>query len=222
MHTGIEFSNLGEQALLLRFKDVVPEEAHAKIITLHQLLSAKPFAGFVETIPAYDSIAILYDIRKIELNCDSFSDQIRAEIETYLSASQEIPTKGITHVIPVKYGGTQGPDLESVAKENNISPEELIRLHTERTYPVYMLGFSGGFPYLGFTHEKLFTARKAVPMQKVPAGSVALAGNQTGIYPFEGPGAWKIIGHTSYPVFDIHEKDPAIIKQGDLIKFVCD
>jgi inhibitor of KinA len=83
-----------------------------------------------------------------------------------------------------------------------------------------MVGFSGGFPYLGFTHEKLYTERKQVPERSVPAGSVALAGNQTGIYPFESPGAWKIIGHTEFTVFDPKAKDPAIIKPGDKIRFV--
>lgn len=222
MAAGIETSNFGEQAMLLRFKDITLDEAHLKIITLHKKLSRKAFTGFVESVPAYDSITILYDITKINASQDSFTNVVRNEIESYLKEANEITEAGVTHTIPVKYGGIHGPDLEMVAKENGISQEELIRLHTERTYPVYMLGFSGGFPYLGFTHEKLFTKRKAAPMQKVPAGSVAIAGNQTGIYPFEGPGAWKIIGHTSYPVFDINKDDPATIKAGDRIKFVCD
>jgi len=189
---------------------------------LHRRLSAQPFTGFVESVPAYDSMALLYDITKIQLNAVSFKHQIQSEIEKYLSDIKDEAIKGTTHLIPVKYGGQFGPDLEAVAMENGISTEELIRLHTEKTYPVFMLGFAGGFPYLGFTHEKLFTNRKKIPMQHVPAGSVGLAGNQTGIYPFESPGAWKIIGHTSYCIFDVHKNDPAIIQPGDKVKFVCD
>jgi inhibitor of KinA len=218
----IETSGLGEHALLLRFRGISLEEAHHRLMRLHRHLTLKPFTGFVDSVPAYNSIAIIYDITKLPSLQETFANQVRSQIEKYLTDPMDTKDEGVTHIIPVKYGGIHGPDLETVAKENDISVEELIRLHTESIYPVYMIGFSGGFPYLGFTHEKLFTKRKTIPMQRVKAGSVALAGNQTGIYPFEGPGAWKIIGHTSYPIFDVHKDDPANIKPGDQIKFVCE
>lgn len=213
MSASIHTFQMSEKCLLIRFNEINTREAHHKVIKIYQRLKAKPFHGFTEAVPAYDSIAILFDPEK--------SIDIENEINELISSDQEHPLQpGKLHEIKVKYGGLEGPDLNSVAKENSISPEELIRLHTEREYDVYLVGFTGGFPYLGFTHEKLTTARKEKPDPRVPAGSVALAGNQTGIYPYEGPGAWKIIGRTEMCIFDLDQKEPGIIKPGDKIKFV--
>lgn len=209
-----------EGAIFIRFEHTSIPDANKEVMKLYRHLKEHPFPGYIESVPAYDSITIIYNPREAQKKNDSPFDGVINEIINTSSLIENSRSAVKTHEIPVYYGGQEGPDLVLVAEENGISPEELIRLHTGTEYDVFMIGFAGGFPYMGFTDEKLFTSRKSKPEKSVPAGSVALAGNQTGIYPFETPGAWKIIGRTSYLVFDPKAENPAIIKPGDKIKFV--
>ena len=210
----------GTGAALVTFKDDNFTIANQKVLGIYHQLNVDPFPGFIESVPAYNSITVIYDLEKITAEEKTAFEKVSEIIEKIITSVTPDSSGGKLHEIHVKYGGDLGPDLIMVAAENNISAEELIRLHTERDYDVYMVGFTGGFPYLGFTHEKLTTGRKEVPDSKVKPGSVALAGNQTGIYPFESPGAWKIIGHTDYKIFDPEANEPAIIKPGDKVRFV--
>ncbi|MBF8297908.1 MAG: putative carboxylase, partial [candidate division NC10 bacterium] len=118
------------------------------------------------------------------------------------------------------YGGVCGPDLEFVARHTGLSEDEVIRLHTEPLYHVYMLGFTGGFPYLGGLSERLSVPRLHTPRLKVPAGSIGIAGTQTGVYPLESPGGWRIIGCTSLCLFDASRQVPTPILPGDKVRFV--
>ncbi len=121
--------------------------------------------------------------------------------------------------IPVCYGGDFGPDLEYVAHHNNISPQEVIEIHSGNEYSVYMIGFSPGFPYLGGMSEKISAPRRSSPRLIIPAGSVGIAGKQTGIYPIETPGGWQIIGRTPIKLFRPDEESPSLLQAGDKIKF---
>src|SRR5699024_4926794 len=122
--------------------------------------------------------------------------------------------------IPVLYGGDYGPDLDLVAHRNQLSTEEVIRIHSERDYLVYMIGFAPGFPYVGGMDERIEAPRKENPRQSIPAGSVGIAGKQTGIYPFESPGGWQIIGRTPAQLFLPESNPPTLIQPGDRLRFV--
>ena len=203
----------GERWLLLHFGGQPVETAHRTLISLYRHLHREPFPGFTEAVPAYDSLAIGYDPQQVE--------DIESQVRALLAENRDTePEPGPLHEIPVHYGGAEGPDLSRVAKENGLNERELVQLHTGREYEVYLLGFTAGFPYLGFTHPRLATARKERPEPRVPAGSVALAGNQTGIYPREGPGAWQLIGRTERLIFDPDAQQPALFQPGDRVRFV--
>jgi KipI family sensor histidine kinase inhibitor len=122
--------------------------------------------------------------------------------------------------IPVRYGGADGPDLEDVARHTGLTPEGVIERHASVEYLVYFLGFSPGFPYLGGMPAELATPRLSTPRKRVPAGSVAIGGAQTGIYSVESPGGWRLIGHTPLPLFDPSHHPPAFLQMGDSIRFV--
>lgn len=122
--------------------------------------------------------------------------------------------------IPVLYGGEVGPDLEYVAKHHGISPEEVIQIHSKNDYLVYMIGFAPGFPYLGGLDERIATPRKKTPRLQIAAGSVGIAGNQTGVYPLETPGGWQIIGRTPRKLFLPNQSPPTLLQSGDTIRFV--
>src|SRR5262249_50291792 len=122
--------------------------------------------------------------------------------------------------VPTIYGGEFGPDLDFVAQYHNLTPEEVIRIHSERDYRVFMLGFTPGFPYLGEVDERIATPRLDIPRKRVPAGSVGIAAKQTGIYPIESPGGWRLIGQTSLTLFDPGREPPFLIDAGDTVRFV--
>jgi KipI family sensor histidine kinase inhibitor len=121
--------------------------------------------------------------------------------------------------IPVRYGGEMGPDLGVLAREKGMTEGELIRLHSSTTYTVLAMGFMPGFGYLGGVPEVLRAARLSRPRVRVPAGSVAIGGLYTGVYPFESPGGWNIIGHTSARLFDVGSPSPALLRVGQRVRF---
>ncbi|PKG34828.1 5-oxoprolinase subunit PxpB [Psychrobacter sp. Sarcosine-3u-12] len=136
----------------------------------------------------------------------------------------DIPSKTINgkHIeIPVHYDGKYGPDLKTLATELGLSVEAVVKLHTEATYTVYFIGFQPGFPYLGGLSESLYFPRHATPRTKVPAGSVGIGGEQTGVYPFESPGGWQLLGQTDIPLFDLTKASPTLLNAGDTLKFTA-
>ena len=122
-------------------------------------------------------------------------------------------------VVPVVYGGEYGPDLGSVARYHGLLEEQVVKLHSEREYRVYMIGFVAGFPYLGEVPDEIATPRLGTPRLKVPAGSVGIAEKQTGVYPCEAPGGWRIIGRTPLKLFDSVRQPPALLESGDVVRF---
>lgn len=123
--------------------------------------------------------------------------------------------------IPVHYGGKYGPDLAAMANDLNLSVEDVVNLHTEATYTVYFIGFQPGFPYLGGLSESLYFPRHAIPRTQVPAGSVGIGGEQTGVYPFESPGGWQLLGQTDTALFDLTQDSPTLLNAGDTLKFTA-
>ena len=204
---------LGDSAILIQLGDAIDPALNARVHALDAILQTSP--AVIETVPAYCTLLVHYDPLKSTYN------EIKNLIEEKLARvddSTHRPSRRLE--IPVLYGGASGLDFETVATTLALSPSELIRLHSEREYTVYMMGFTPGFPYLGILNEKLTLPRMSTPRTHVPAGSVAIAGSQTGIYPVDSPGGWHILGHTPLKLFDPLSENPFLFAPGDTVKFI--
>ncbi len=170
-----------------------------------------------DLVPAYTSLGVFFDSDRIDADTalDWLRMQCRADIETTAAKPSRIIE------IPVSYGGTHGEDLDAAANELGIAPAELIARHAEATYTVAMIGFAPGFPYLSGLDPTLALSRLATPRTRVPAGSVAIGGAQTGIYPRESPGGWRLLGRTPLRLFDPQRDPPSLLAPGDRVRFVA-
>lgn len=205
----------GDQALVVEFGQEISEELNRKVQILNQKITDRKIEGIVETVPTFRSLLVTYDpavigfqklkqiLEKIQADVDMSGDQGHHVVE-----------------IPVCYGGEFGEDLPDVAAHAGLSEEEVIRLHSEKEYNIYMLGFLPGFPYLGGLDPRLHTPRLANPRTKIPAGSVGIGGEQTGIYPLDSPGGWRLIGRTPLKLYDPDREEPFLYQAGDYIRFV--
>ena len=205
---------VGDCAVSVEFGQEISLEINHKVMALKMVLEREPIRGIVELIPTYCSLLIQYD--PMDLRYGQLRDRLEALV-TQLD-EVEMPPKQVVE-IPVAYGGEYGPDLGEVARAHNISEEEVIKLHSEPEYPIYMLGFVAGFPYLGGMNKAIATPRKKSPRIKIEAGSVGIAGEQTGIYSVESPGGWQIIGRTPLKLYDVNRNEPVLLKAGQYIKF---
>lgn len=215
--------NLNEKSVTVSFGSVISEEILVHITAFNQLLLQNPFTGLVTTVPAYTTLTVFFDPLQVmlaELAGKSCYEKVSSYLKkiNHLENNKEAAAADRV-IIPVCYGGDFGPDILAVAQANNITEAEIIALHTAVQYTVYMIGFVPGFAYMGGMDARLATARKEVPSEKIPAGSVGVAGLQTGIYPIEIPGGWQIIGKTPLKMFDAQRKQPSLLKGGDLITF---
>lgn len=206
----------GEAALSVEFGNQIHPALNARVYALEAALLSLDLQGLGETIPSYRSLLIHFD----PLLCDA--EYLQQHILELLPELPDSPdqTHGKLVEIPTVYGGVDGPDLAFVAQHNHLSPEEVIAIHTLPEYPVYMMGFTPGFPYLGGMDARIATPRLANPREKVRAGSVGIAGNQTGIYSLNSPGGWRIIGRTLVKLFDPQQEQPFLFAPGDRIRFV--
>ncbi len=214
---------MGEAALVVQFGDVISPEIFSRVQALSCLLEQHPFPGFVEQVPAFTTVTVYYNPKEHKLSVGGSTpfQQVARLVKgllEHLPAPFELTAPEIKR-IPVCYGGDFGPDLQFVAQTNGLTPEEVVALHTQAEYLVYMIGFAPGFPYLGGMNERIAAPRKASPRASIPAGSVGIAGNQTGIYPLETPGGWQLIGRTPVPLFNPNAASPSLLKAGDVIKF---
>lgn len=213
---------LGDAALVVQFGDSISPETFALIQAFSQCVAQNTFAGFVEQVPAFTTVTVYYSPSLVGSAEHSSPYQVVEEkVLELLGQLQEnsiIPSSEVVQV-PVCYGGVFGPDLEFVAKTNGLTPEEVIALHTAPDYLVYMIGFAPGFPYLGGMYARIATPRKATPRAVIPAGSVGIAGDQTGVYPLETPGGWQLIGCTPLSLFRPKHAQPSLLKAGDTVRF---
>jgi len=213
---------LSEQSLALSFGDVVSEDILKQISTYHHTLQQNPFVGYVDAVPAYTTLTVFYDALQVLLS-DLPGVYAFEKVSNYLMALEfkpDIETKSANIItIPVCYGDDFGPDLEALAASHQLSVEDVISIHTQPEYLVYMIGFVPGFAYLGGLDERLETPRLATPRPVIPAGSVGIAGKQTGIYPLETPGGWQLIGRTPFKMFDTGRAQPSLLQAGDKVKF---
>lgn len=208
---------LGDSSVLVQFGEEMDIAINRRVHALARLVEASPPTGIVETVPAYATLLVHYDPFAI-----SFT-QVRNFLRGKLSQAEETAARKPRQLqVPVRYGGEYGVDLESVARHLRLRIEDVIRLHSERTYTVYMMGFTPGFPYLGKLNDALVMPRLETPRTRVPAGTVAMAGLQTGIYSVASPGGWRLIGWTPLKIFDPNSETPFSFSPGDEVKFVAE
>lgn len=213
---------LGDQAITIEFGSRIDEQINGEVIARYKEWSDQMIPGVKEMVPAYSTLTIYYDIafwiRNHESDQTPF-DRIKAEIEKRLSHPVIIhQAEERTVRIPVCYEPAFAIDIEQVAELKGISPAEVIALHSSVSYKVYMMGFLPGFAYMGEVDEKIAVSRKPQPIN-IPAGSVGIAGKQTGIYPLDSPGGWQIIGRTPLKLFDPGKEIPCFLQAGDRVHF---
>lgn len=203
---------MGDAALLVELGQTLDVVLNARVHALARRVEL--LQGVTVVVPGYTTLLVEYEPTLWEF------DALRHEIETLNASVQTIEHNDARVIeIPVRYGGAFGPDLEFVARHNDITPDEVIEIHTRATYQVFMLGFAPGFPYLGIVDEKIAAPRLETPRAQVPAGSVGIAGRQTGIYPRTSPGGWRLIGRTDVKLFDPLQKPPTWLNAGDRVTF---
>lgn len=205
---------LGDAAITVEFGNEIDPAVNERAIAFAGTLRAHIWGGVLDVVPTYRSVTIHVDPLRLDLN--TLTDRL---LQLPPTLSPYATSSGRHHTIPLLYGGEWGPDLEAVAAFAKMSVAEVVRLHSSVLYRVYMLGFSPGFPYLGLVPEPLAMPRLATPRTSVPAGSVGLAGNQTGIYPTSTPGGWRLIGRTPLTLYRPNGSTPFLISPGDLVRF---
>jgi inhibitor of KinA len=211
---GVRFQPASDLSLLIYFGEQITPDAHQRVRKLLHLLEQKPIAGVRNLNPAYCSILVSFDA--LELNHGELEDILRGYVARL--DGMRIP-KARELEIPTCYGGEFGPDLKEVASLHGITPAQAIELHASVTYAVYFLGFVPGFAYLGELPDALATPRLDSPRRSTPPGSVGIAGNQTGVYPFATPGGWRLIGRTPISMFRPDCKAMSFLAIGDRVRF---
>ena len=208
---------LGDSAVLVQLGDEIDLTVNQRVHALANLITASSIKGITETVPAYATLLVHYDSLAL-----SFT-QINHILREKLAQIRENESRKPRQVeVPVIYGGELGPDLETVASQLGLRVEDVIRIHSEKIYTVYMMGFTPGYPYMGKLDDALVMPRLEAPRTRVPAGTVAIAGSQTGIYSIESPGGWNLIGWTPLKLFDPNSDSPFLFAPGDEVKFVED
>ena len=208
---------LGDSALLVQLGDEIDIAVNRRVHTLAALIGAAPLPGLIETVPAYRTLLIHYD--PLILTDREIQKWVRTKLKQMQDAQAKTPRQ---LEIPVQYGGEYGIDLEFVADYHQLRVEDVIRIHSEKTYTIYMMGFTPGFPYMGKLDDAIVTPRFETPRTRVQAGTVAIAGSQTGIYPIDSPGGWRLIGHTSLRLFDPDADIPFLFSPGDEVRFIIE
>ncbi|MCC9135622.1 5-oxoprolinase subunit PxpB [Pontibacter silvestris] len=213
---------LGDAAIVLQFGEEISLSIHNKVKAVAAHLDKYPFWGMIEYVPAFTTVTIYYNpwviSEKGNYNPYEKVVDIVLDLMTHVEEEEGLAPRVVD--IPVCYGGEFGPDLEFVATQNQLTPEEVISIHAGAEYLVYMIGFAPGFPYLGGMSHKISAPRKETPRTVIPKGSVGIAGVQTGVYPIETPGGWQLIGRTPLRLFNPFLDSPSLLKAGDTVRFV--
>jgi inhibitor of KinA len=224
----MEFDALGDSALLIRLENnfgQAPGETLEKILQALQRLENARIPGVREITPAYTTITVFFDAIALVENGAPVNDVVgwlREKVQGILRAPAKRRTRRAEMrmiEVPVCYDREFGFDLEELAQRANISPDDVARLHAAADYRVHCIGFTPGFGFLSGLHPKLATPRRATPRTDIPAGSVAIGGKQTGIYPIRSPGGWNIIGRTPLRMFDVEREPPTVLQTGDRVRF---
>lgn len=212
---------VGDRCLIVEFGQTVDAQVNRRVRDFAEQLRAEPIAGVVDVVPAFTTVAIHYCPERFVVEGAAPYEALRRQIDVLLERgirTREDDARTID--VPVCYGGEFGPDLNEVAAACGLSPDEVIERHVASPHVVYMLGFAPGFPYIGGLDPALAVPRRPTPRTAVPAGSVAIARDQTAIYPLASPGGWNLIGRTPSTLFDAGGSPPCLLRPGDRIRFV--
>ena len=204
----------GDAALLVEFPERIDPLINGLAVALARTINERHIAIVRDVVVGYASVTVYFDPRH--------AGAAALEEELHQAARvlpEHVQDGGSLIDVPVCYGGDLGPDLASVAEAAEATEDEVIALHCAPTYRVYVVGFVPGFPYMASVHPRLALGRKPTPRTRVPAGSVAIAAGQTGIYPIDTPGGWHLIGRTHTKPYDASRADPFLFKPGDLVRF---
>ncbi|WP_271401976.1 5-oxoprolinase subunit PxpB [Salinicoccus roseus] len=207
----MEIRQFAENALTIYMGDEIDEKINRKLVALRHHIEGMEVDGINEIVLSYTSLIIYFDIFRTDAGT---LEAMMESIDEAALLEEEIEYRVIE--IPVCYGGEYGPDIGNF-EENGLSEQEVIDMHADKEYLVYMLGFMPGFPYLGGLDEKLHKPRLETPRVRIPAGSVGIGGRQTGMYPFESPGGWNLLGRTPVPLFDPGREETILYAAGDRI-----
>ncbi|MGG3802598.1 5-oxoprolinase subunit PxpB [Metabacillus fastidiosus] len=213
----IKFRPFGDGAVTI---DISKNNRDGRLII--EQIEKKCFKGLIEIVPGFTTITVYYDPFAIYQICNGLSpfqfvEMKLKQIINEIGEGKKYSSREI--IIPVCYGGELGPDLVNIANYHHLTEEEVINLHASQEYVVHMIGFAPGFPYLSGLSKKIATPRKDTPRTFIPAGSVGIGGEQTGIYPLESPGGWNLIGRTPLTLFNPNANIPSLLQAGDTIRF---
>jgi KipI family sensor histidine kinase inhibitor len=211
--TTVDVRFAGDSALIARLDETIDPQVNARAVAIARAIEASAIGGVRDVVPTFRSVAVHLDPLRTGIE----------DVERHLHRAAESPSvteSGKRVEIPVTYGGEAGPDLDAVAAFAGTSRDIALARHANQPYRVYMLGFLPGFAYLGAVDASIAAPRHATPRVRVPAGSVGIAGRQTGVYPFESPGGWQIIGRTATRMFDPDGTPAALLAPGDIVTFV--
>ena len=208
---------LGDSTALVQWRAEIDITINQRVHALANLITTSSINGVIETVPAYATLLVHYD--PLTLSFTQIKNYLRSKINQVEETSHRTPR---LIEVPVRYGGEYGIDLESVASHLQLNIVDVIRIHSEKIYTVYMMGFTPGYPYMGKLDDTLIMPRLETPRTHVPAGTVAIAGSQTGIYSIESPGGWNLIGWTPLKLFDPKSTSQFLFAPGDEVKFVAE
>jgi KipI family sensor histidine kinase inhibitor len=214
--SAIRLVTLSDACISLQLSDSIDPVVNDRCVAVATAFETLAFRGVRDVVPTYNAVTVHFD----SLATDR--DMLAAELNrlaAHTPARENCDARTVE--IPVSYGGTSGPDLSAVAEFAKCSEAEVIQMHSGARYRVYMLGFLPGFAYMGSVDRRIAMPRLATPRARVVAGSVGIAGEQTGIYPYDTPGGWRIIGRTASKVFDASRAEPFLLKAGDYVTFVA-
>ena len=213
---------LGDSALVIQFGDAIDTAVQEKVRAFTNFFLSHPLTGVVECVPAYTTVTLYYEARSLTYpTILATMRELLASWQRHDSLHQhdgELAAKIVE--IPVCYGNRFGPDLSWVASHCGMHADDVVTAHSGASYVVYMLGFSPGFPFLGGLPSVISVPRRDTPRLSIPAGSVGIAGNQTGVYPIASPGGWQLIGRTPLSLFLPAQFPPTLLEAGDSVRFV--
>ncbi|HEY4554226.1 MAG TPA: 5-oxoprolinase subunit PxpB [Bacillaceae bacterium] len=215
-------SPLGDQAVVIELGTEISPNTQLQIQKITALLSKVNETWLIEWVPAFTTVTVFYSLSKAAASAgDALPyDFVCSRLHEWLKDPLDGDFREQRVVeVPICYGGDFGPDLPFVAEHNGLSPEEVIHIHSNGDYTVFMIGFAPGFPFIGGMSERIAAPRKKSPRLKIPARTLGIAGKQTGIYPIETPGGWQLIGRTPIQLFKPDSHPPTLLQAGDKIKF---